>query len=452
MGEYAGVWLRVSTGGQDENNQLPEITKWVEDRGYEVAKTYTLHGASASKGKQQAQLDQVIADMAAGLITVLVVWASDRIERRGAFNAFALAEKVRAAGGRIEYVKDSYLNEVNEMSDVMLALAATRDKMESKRKSDRSKAVHGRIRQDGGVSSRAPWGYETSGQRYAKTFTPTTEGRRIVPEVYARVIGGESLATVAKWLENETSRSWWPTTVGKMIRNATYRGAVENMEGKVIHRCEPLVDARTWRLAGEALATRPKSGPRNAENRALLAGVLKCDRCDDSPMYRHGTAKDWYRCTGRGASRTGGCGKMVRVSFVDGVVGMLMRDDTRDIMETVVVPGHDYAAELEEIRYEIRSLATMDLSDDEYDERLSALRAERDRLSALPSVPDRIERRSTGQTYADKWRGMNVEERRSWLRTRGMTVRAQKGHVVVLDSEGVEIMEYVSRDGEVIPE
>ena len=82
VGESAARWLRVSTGAQDEANQEPEIDALVQGPGYVVRKTYTLRGKRASKGQQDKALDQMIEDMRRGLFTVLVVWASDRIERR----------------------------------------------------------------------------------------------------------------------------------------------------------------------------------------------------------------------------------------------------------------------------------------------------------------------------------------------------------------------------------
>lgn len=78
----------------------------IKAHGYDLATSagdggsYRLHGKSASKGKHAAVLDQAVADMEAGLHTVLVVWQSSRIERRGAWNAFDLAgmSKRPAAG------------------------------------------------------------------------------------------------------------------------------------------------------------------------------------------------------------------------------------------------------------------------------------------------------------------------------------------------------------------
>jgi len=126
--DIAGRWLRVSGSDQDEINQEPQIDRWIADHGYEVGPTYRLHGKSASKGAQQAKLDEMLEDMRSGVITVLVVWYSARIERRGAYDHFNLAHMVRDAGGRIEYVMEPWLNEVNAMSDAFLAMQAAANK------------------------------------------------------------------------------------------------------------------------------------------------------------------------------------------------------------------------------------------------------------------------------------------------------------------------------------
>lgn len=459
VGESAARWLRVSTGGQDEANQEPEIDGWCKDHGYVVRRTYTLRGKSASKGQQDKALDEMLADMLRGVFSVLVIWASDRIERRGAYNAFDLARRVKEADGRIEYVKDAYLNDANDMSDVMLALAATRDKIESKRKTERTVMVQSRIRTAGAFVGKPPFGYKVDGEKYARKLVPSDDGRRLIPEVYQRCIGGQSLATIGAWLEEETGFGWYPRRVSGMLRNPVYRGVQEADDGQPVHRCEPLVDAAVWKRANDALGRHGKRGPENKLDPALLSGVLYCGNPDcpngvDSPMYRHRSSKrngnrEYYRCTGRGTQRRG-CGNMIRLVSMDGIVGMCMRAYGRDlyIMETVLVPGTDHAAELEEIRFEIRSLASQDLSDDEYDAELARLRADRDRLATLPAVPDRYEKRSTGETYANKWRRLNASERGVWLRERGIKVRAVKGdsgyHVVILDAQDNELIEYNS--------
>jgi DNA invertase Pin-like site-specific DNA recombinase len=70
--ERAGIWVRVSSGGQDEQNQLPAVEAHCAQRGYAIKRRYELHDKSASKGEQQAAQDQVLADIRAGVIEVVV--------------------------------------------------------------------------------------------------------------------------------------------------------------------------------------------------------------------------------------------------------------------------------------------------------------------------------------------------------------------------------------------
>ena len=251
--------------------------------------------ARRQQGKQQAELDQVVEDMRRGIISVLVVWQSSRIERRGAWSVFDLAKRVREAGGRIEYVRDQYLNDTNDMSDVLLALAATKDKKESQDKSERVRAAHQRSRENRAFVGAVPWGFSSEGDRYAKHLVPTTEGTTIVPEVSRRCIDGESLVTIASWLTTAApGRRWNSESVRIMIRNPVYRGTQVNADGRVIYRCPPIVDAAMWKRANDALTNREKRGTSRTDGRALLAGVFTCADCG-------------HRCTGaaRRASSTG---------------------------------------------------------------------------------------------------------------------------------------------------
>ena len=65
MSERAARWFRVSSDGQSEDNQVSEVDKHCRERGYDVVKTFTLHDVSASKGEQQAALDEALEDIRA---------------------------------------------------------------------------------------------------------------------------------------------------------------------------------------------------------------------------------------------------------------------------------------------------------------------------------------------------------------------------------------------------
>ena len=56
--------------------------------------------------------------------------------------------------------------------------------------------------------------------------------------------------------------------------------------------------------------------------------------------------------------------------------------------------------------------------------------------------------RSTGETYRDKWIRLDARERCSWLRQRGLKIRATRQRVVIVDSTGAEIIGYSSQNGQ----
>ena len=303
--------------------------------------------------------------------------------------------------------------------------------------SERYSRMQAHLRSQGKLTGRPPFGYAVAPAFGGhKMLVPTDEGRAYVPEIFARVIAGDSLNTVGRWLKSEgvkptSGKGWHARSIGLLVRCPTYMGRRSDAAGCTILKCEPLVDAVTFRRAGEALDARPKRGPVVEENRALLSGVLFCARCEDSPMYRvmcgaEGNRRPYYRCTGRGADRHG-CGNMVPVADLDGQVDELMSNAHFPIMEERLIPGHDYSARLEEIRFETRELAARDLADDVYDAELARLRAERDELRSRPSVPDRVEQIDTGTTYAERWAAQSDAERGGWLRSMGVRILAERG-------------------------
>jgi DNA invertase Pin-like site-specific DNA recombinase len=84
----AAVWLRVSTGHQDSDNQVPGVERFTAHHGYEVAGTYTVSESAWNGGKDGGEykrtLQHALDDAHAGKFKVLIVWALDRITREGA--------------------------------------------------------------------------------------------------------------------------------------------------------------------------------------------------------------------------------------------------------------------------------------------------------------------------------------------------------------------------------
>jgi DNA invertase Pin-like site-specific DNA recombinase len=75
----AAVYARVSTLDQEPENQLQELRRYVEARGW-TAVEYVDRGVSGAKDRRPA-LDQLLADAKRRRFDVLVCWRLDRLGR-----------------------------------------------------------------------------------------------------------------------------------------------------------------------------------------------------------------------------------------------------------------------------------------------------------------------------------------------------------------------------------
>jgi DNA invertase Pin-like site-specific DNA recombinase len=75
----AAIYARVSTVEQEPENQLHELRRYVEARGW-TAVEYTDKGVSGSKDRRPA-LDQMLADAKRRRFDVVVCWRLDRLGR-----------------------------------------------------------------------------------------------------------------------------------------------------------------------------------------------------------------------------------------------------------------------------------------------------------------------------------------------------------------------------------
>jgi DNA invertase Pin-like site-specific DNA recombinase len=76
---------------------------------------------------------------------------------------------------------------------------AARKEWESIR--DRSVRATDRLLREVKFTGKPPWGYVTEGPKYDKRMVATPEGRELIPQVYDKVIAGQSLAAICAWLD-----------------------------------------------------------------------------------------------------------------------------------------------------------------------------------------------------------------------------------------------------------
>ena len=124
------------------------------------------------------------------------------------------------------------------------------------------------------------------------------------------------------------------------------------------------------------------------------------------------------------------------VEVADTAVGEIMATTFGvPVKRLILVKGTDYQDQLDEISYRIRALDPDLMSDEQFDEQVRRLRAERDRLKALPAEPDRWDEQLTGELYSDIYQGLPASERGAWLKSHGLLVHATKKQVSVVQRD-----------------
>lgn len=441
MNERARLWQRVSTGGQDEASQLPDLISWCDSHAYSYSLTdaYVVRGRSAWHGRHQDTLDRAFADMAAGQYVVLVVWKQDRIERRGMEAALNLISRAKQAGGRIEFATQPHLNKLNDMGGrISYAIMAEVAQAESQTKSDRVSAKHAALRDAGSIVGRSPWGYRIVKRDGRKILEPTEAGRKFIPAIFDAVINGKNLRAVAAWLDSEGAKptrrgSWNESFLARVISNPTYYGMRPNSPNL---KYEALVSATTWQAANAALASRVRTGRGTVKHDKPLVrpfcGVCygqERDGCPSgkSPMYRTFSKyadgiRAMFRCNGCGPQSKPCGAPMLSVAAVETAVMEAMNVDYPHI-ERVFIPGDDTADRIGELQE--RGAAAIRAGDYVAATEAMQLAAE---LDAGPSVPAHWEERETDITEAEYFTGLSRDEQRDYLAT--MTIVAK------LDEDG----------------
>ena len=144
----AAIWLRVSTGEQHTDNQLPDLRAYGERRGCEVVKVYQVQ-ESAWRGAHQKALTEVYKDARAGRFTVLLVWSLDRLSRKGVGPTLEIVNRLSKAGVEVWSLQEPWLETSGELRDLLLAMVGWVAQYESNRRSERTLAGLNRARANG---------------------------------------------------------------------------------------------------------------------------------------------------------------------------------------------------------------------------------------------------------------------------------------------------------------
>lgn len=152
----AVIYARVSTDDQTTRNQVPVLAAWAGGRGYRLVGTYT-ENESAWRSGHQAELSRLIDDARKGQFDVILVWALDRVSREGALAILEFVNMLQKWGVKVLSYQESWTEAPGELAELLYALTGWVARMESARRSERTKAGLRRALAEGKTKKGKPY-------------------------------------------------------------------------------------------------------------------------------------------------------------------------------------------------------------------------------------------------------------------------------------------------------
>ena len=152
------IYCRVSTTEQSTDNQLQALEVFAAHRGWQIVEVYS-ESESAWKSGHQAELARLITDCRNGQhkVDAVLVWALDRLSREGAAAILNLVNTLKAYGVKVISYSEAWTEAPGEIGEILYAIAGWVARMESQRRSERTRAGLERRRRDGTpISGRGP--------------------------------------------------------------------------------------------------------------------------------------------------------------------------------------------------------------------------------------------------------------------------------------------------------
>jgi len=133
------LYLRVSTGEQETQNQRLALENWATSRGLQIVRVYQ-EEESAWKAGHQRELARLLTDAQRRHFKAVVVWALDRLSREGALAILKLVERLGRSDVRVISYQEPWTEAPGELAELLYALVGWVAKMESQRRSERTRA------------------------------------------------------------------------------------------------------------------------------------------------------------------------------------------------------------------------------------------------------------------------------------------------------------------------
>lgn len=135
----AVIYSRVSTQEQSTDNQVSVLEAWAKQRSFDIVGIYA-ESESAWRNGHQRELARLVDDARKRKFDIALVWALDRLSREGAAAILNLINTLKAYSVQVISYQESWTEAPGAIGEMLYAIAGWVAKMESERRSERTKA------------------------------------------------------------------------------------------------------------------------------------------------------------------------------------------------------------------------------------------------------------------------------------------------------------------------
>jgi DNA invertase Pin-like site-specific DNA recombinase len=131
------------------------LETWASDRGYNLGEIYQ-EQESAWKAGHQRELARLLDEARKRKFDTVLVWALDRLSREGPLAILTLVNRLKICGVKVISYQESWTEAPGEIGELLYALTGWVARMESQRRSERTKAGLARLVAQGKRLGRPP--------------------------------------------------------------------------------------------------------------------------------------------------------------------------------------------------------------------------------------------------------------------------------------------------------
>jgi len=175
----AVIYCRVSTGEQENENQTRVLESWAHANELTLVGTYQ-ESETAWRAGHQKELNQLGRDAYRRKFDVVLVWALDRLSRQGPQSILSLIHTLKAYGVSVYSYQEPWTLAPGEVADLLYAITGWVARMESNRRSERTKAGLERLKAQGRKLGRPPGARDTK-QRKRRPMESNRRGGLLFP-------------------------------------------------------------------------------------------------------------------------------------------------------------------------------------------------------------------------------------------------------------------------------